>query len=80
MSPNTPPSPVGSGQLSGGVAQPAMAANSIAAPSHAAARFGRLSTPRAVTKKKPQMTPGTSAATDESPRNCMAMSEKTAPG
>ena len=38
------------------------------------------STPRAVTKKKPQMTAGTSAATADRPKNCMARSENTAPG
>ena len=80
MSPNTPPRPDGSGQVSGGVMQPAIAANSSAAPNHAAARLGRLSTPRAVAKRKPQITAGTSAATDDRPKNCMARSENTAPG
>ena len=52
--------------------QPAIAANSNAAPNHAAARRPIWSTPRAVAKKKPQITAGTSAATDASPKNCMA--------
>ena len=52
MSPKTPPSPDGSGQVPGGVAQPAIAAKSSAAPNQAAARLGRLSTPRAVAKKQ----------------------------
>ena len=65
MSPNTPPSPVGSGQVSGGVTQPAIAANSSAAPNQAAARLRMPSTPRAVVSRKPQITAGTRAATDD---------------
>ena len=51
MSPNTPPRPVGSGQVGGGVTQPAIAAESSDAPNHARARRGMRSTPRAVAKK-----------------------------
>ena len=71
---------MGSGQVAGGVMQPAIAANSNAAPNHAAARRPIWSTPRAVAKKKPQITAGTSAATDASPKNCRQMSDTTAPG
>ena len=80
MSPNTPPRPVGSGQVSGGVMQPAIAANSSAAPNQAAARLPKRSTPRPLANSKPQMTAGTRAATEERPKNCMARSETTAPG
>ena len=42
MSPKTPPSPDGSGQVSGGVAQPAIAAKRSAAPNQAAARLRQI--------------------------------------
>ena len=38
------------------------------------------STPRPLASAKPQITAGTRAATDDRPKNCMARSEKTAPG
>ena len=79
MSPNTPPSPDGSGQVAGGAVQPAIAASRSAAPNQAAPRLPMLSTPRAVTKKNPQATAGTTAATADRPKNCMARSENTAP-
>ena len=60
--------------------QPAIAANSSAAPNQAAARLAMLSTPRAVAKKKPQITAGTSAATEDRPKNCMARSENDRAG
>ena len=44
-------------------------------PKRGLAWFGMRSTPRAVAKRRPQATSGTSVTSAESPKNCMARSE-----
>ena len=79
MSPKTPPSPVGSGHVAAGVTQPAIAGDKSAAPNQARPRFGSRSTPRPLKKKNAPDHRRHQRAADR-PKNCMARSEKTAPG
>ncbi len=80
MSPNTPPRPIGIGQLWGTAKQLAIAANSNAAPSQAKPRFATRPMPPRVIKRSDQTASGKRAGTLASPKNCMAISENTAPG
>ncbi len=80
ISPKTPPRPIGIGQLAGIAKQPAIAAAISEAQNQAMMRRGMRSTPRPVNSKPPQKSAGISAASIESPKNCMPRSEKTAPG